>query len=314
MEQNAGIAEIAACLDEVMQPDQQTMVLLETMSGKGSEVGGRFEELRAIIDTCRYGDLLGVCRDTCHVSDAGYGIVHDLDGVLAEFDRVIGLSRLRALRSERRRMKNPCGAHKDRHERIGCGYLGEETFRRIVNHPALHDLPMILETPNQLPGYAAEIALLRGFCAGFRMKDTGILDLSRRDNATLKKTPLKGAVKTLKEHEDRKYIKVGLTALAVIFISILLVVIFTNLPGFFAMLQALGAILEPLIFGVVIAFLLNPIVRFFDTRLIPLLEKHTKWKPTAIRHLQPRVRRRGGPHCRGAHSLRVLLHAPAAAV
>ena len=159
---DAGIAEIAACLDEVMQPDQRTMVLLETMSGKGSEVGGRFEELRAIIDTCRYGDLLGVCLDTCHVSDAGYDIVHDLDGVLAEFDRVIGLSRLRALHLND--SKNPCGAHKDRHERIGCGYLGEETFRRIVNHPALHDLPMILETPNELPGYAAEIALLRGFC------------------------------------------------------------------------------------------------------------------------------------------------------
>ena len=159
---DAGIAEIAACLDEVMQPNQRTMVLLETMSGKGSEVGGRFEELRAIIDTCRYGDLLGVCLDTCHVSDAGYDIVHDLDGVLAEFDRVIGLSRLRALHLND--SKNPCGAHKDRHERIGCGYLGEETFRRIVNHPALHDLPMILETPNELPGYAAEIALLRGFC------------------------------------------------------------------------------------------------------------------------------------------------------
>ena len=159
---DAGIAEIAACLDEVMQPDQRTMVLLETMSGKGSEVGGRFEELRAIIDTCRCGDLLGVCLDTCHVSDAGYDIVHDLDGVLAEVDRVIGLSRLRALHLND--SKNPCGAHKDRHERIGCGYLGEETFRRIVNHPALHDLPMILETPNELPGYAAEIALLRGFC------------------------------------------------------------------------------------------------------------------------------------------------------
>ena len=132
------------------------------MSGKGSEVGGRFEELQAIIDACRYGASLGVCLDTCHVSDAGYDIVHDLDGVLAEFDRVIGLSRLRALHLND--SKNPCGAHKDRHEKIGCGYLGEETFRRIVNHPALRGLPMILETPNELPGYAAEIALLRGFC------------------------------------------------------------------------------------------------------------------------------------------------------
>ena len=159
---DAGIAEIAACLDAVMQPGQRTTVLLETMSGKGSEVGGRFEELRAIIDACRYGASLGVCLATCHVSDAGYDIVHDLDGVLAEFDRVIGLSRLRALHLND--SKNPCGAHKDRHEKIGCGYLGEETFRRIVNHPALRGLPMILETPNELPGYAAEIALLRGFC------------------------------------------------------------------------------------------------------------------------------------------------------
>ena len=155
----AGIALTAACLDEVLRPEQQTIVLLETMAGKGSEIGGRFEELRAIIDACSCKERLGVCLDTCHVSDAGYDIVNDLDGVLAEFDRVIGLDRLRALHLND--SKNPCGAHKDRHEKIGQGYLGLETFRRILRHPALQGLPMILETPNELPGYAEEIALLR---------------------------------------------------------------------------------------------------------------------------------------------------------
>lgn len=155
----AGIELIAACLDAVVQPEQHTTVLLETMSGKGSEVGGRFEELRAILDACRCGERLGVCLDTCHVSDAGYDIVNDLDGVLAEFDRVIGLNRLKALHLND--SKNPCGAHKDRHEKIGQGYLGLETFRCILRHPALQGLPMILETPNELDGYAAEIALLR---------------------------------------------------------------------------------------------------------------------------------------------------------
>ena len=129
------------------------------MSGKGSEVGGRFEELRAILDACRCGELLGVCLDTCHVSDAGYDIVNDLDGVLAEFDRVIGLDRLKALHLND--SKNPCGAHKDRHEKLGQGCLGLEMFRRILHHPALRGLPMILETPNELPGYAQELALLR---------------------------------------------------------------------------------------------------------------------------------------------------------
>lgn len=154
-----GIEEIAACLDTVMFDGQRTTVLLETMAGKGSEVGGRFEALRAIIDRCKWGSLLGVCFDTCHVSDAGYDIVNDLDGVLAEFDRVVGLDRLKALHLND--SKNPCGAHKDRHEKIGEGYLGVETFRRVVNHPALRGLPMVLETPNELDGYAAEIALLR---------------------------------------------------------------------------------------------------------------------------------------------------------
>ena len=155
----AGIEQIAVCLDAVVQPEQHTAVLLETMSGKGSEVGGRFEELRAILDACRCGERLGVCLDTCHVSDAGYDIAADLDGVLAEFDRVIGLDRLKALHLND--SKNPCGAHKDRHEKIGQGCLGLDTFRHILRHPALRGLPMILETPNELDGYAAELALLR---------------------------------------------------------------------------------------------------------------------------------------------------------
>ena len=146
-------------MDEVLFPEQKTTVLLETMAGKGSEVGRTFEELRAILDASRCGKLLGVCLDTCHVSDAGYDIRNDLDGVLAEFDRVIGLDRLKALHLND--SKNPCGAHKDRHEKIGQGYLGLETFRRILHHPALQGLPMILETPNELPGYAEELALLR---------------------------------------------------------------------------------------------------------------------------------------------------------
>ena len=154
-----GIDLIAACLDAVVRPEQHTTVLLETMSGKGSEVGGRFEELRAILDASRCGKLLGVCLDTCHVSDAGYDSRNDLDGVLAEFDRVIGLDRLKALHLND--SKNPCGAHKDRHEKLGQGCLGLEMFRRILHHPALRGLPMILETPNELPGYAQELALLR---------------------------------------------------------------------------------------------------------------------------------------------------------
>lgn len=133
-------------------------VLLETMAGKGSEVGGRFEELRAIIDAVG-SPALGVCLDTCHVYDGGYDIVNDLDGVLAEFDRVVGLDRLKALHVND--SKNPFASHKDRHECLGRGSLGLETFRSIVNHPALKDKPMILETPNELPGYAEEIAVLR---------------------------------------------------------------------------------------------------------------------------------------------------------
>ena len=154
-----GLQRVAGTLDAVMFEGQKTVVLLETMAGKGTEVGGRFEELRGIVDRTARPELLGVCLDTCHVHDAGYDIVNDLDGVLAEFDRVIGLGRLRALHLND--SKNPRGAHKDRHERLGQGYIGWEAFRRIVTHPALRGLPMILETPNELPGYAEELALLR---------------------------------------------------------------------------------------------------------------------------------------------------------
>jgi len=156
-----GIAQICEILNAVLSPGLRTIVLLETMSGKGSEVGSRFGELREIIDRTDCKDRIGVCFDTCHVSDAGYDIVNDLDGVLAEFDRVIGLDRLKALHLND--SKNPPGSHKDRHAPIGEGYLGAETFRRIVNHPVLKPLPMILETPQDLDGYAREIALLRRF-------------------------------------------------------------------------------------------------------------------------------------------------------
>ena len=146
-------------LNAILTPEQSTTVLLETMSGKGSEVGGRFEELREILDRVELSDRMGVCLDTCHVSDAGYALAEDLDGVLMEFDRVIGLNRLKAIHLND--SLNPCGAHKDRHARIGEGCIGLEALRRVVNHPALKDLPFCLETPNELPGYAAEIALMR---------------------------------------------------------------------------------------------------------------------------------------------------------
>ncbi len=155
----AGIDLIAGLLNEVLRPQQTTTVLLETMAGKGTEVGRTFEELAAIIERVELSDHMGVCLDTCHVHDGGYDIVNNLDGVLDEFDRVIGIERLRAVHLND--SKNPCGAHKDRHERIGEGYIGLEAFERIVTHPQLRDLPFILETPNELPGYAAEIELLR---------------------------------------------------------------------------------------------------------------------------------------------------------
>lgn len=154
----AGIDYISAALKSALRHDYPVTVLLETMAGKGSEVGGRFEELKAILDAVGSPNV-GVCLDTCHVYDAGYDIVSDLDGVLKEFDRVVGLDRLYALHMND--SKNPFASHKDRHECLGKGSLGVETFRTIVNHPALWDKPMILETPNELPGYQAEIALLR---------------------------------------------------------------------------------------------------------------------------------------------------------
>ena len=154
----AAVEDISAALRKALKPGYPVTVLLETMAGKGSEVGGRFEELKAILDATG-DDTVGVCLDTCHVYDGGYDIVNDLDGVLREFDRVIGLNRLKALHLND--SKNPFASHKDRHECIGKGSLGMETFRAIVNHPALRDKPMILETPNELPGYREEIALLR---------------------------------------------------------------------------------------------------------------------------------------------------------
>lgn len=154
-----GIELIAKMLDEVYTSDMPTTVLLETMSGKGSEVGRNFEELRAIMEASKAGDRLGVCLDTCHAYDAGYDIANDLDGVLNEFDRVIGLDRLKAIHLND--SKNPFASHKDRHEKIGEGALGLEAMVRIINHPKLRHLPFYLETPNELDGYAAEIKLLR---------------------------------------------------------------------------------------------------------------------------------------------------------
>ena len=159
-----GVRLIADLLNRILRPEQQTIVLLETMAGKGSEVGRSFGELRAILDRVELRDKLGVCLDTCHVHDAGYDIVNDLDGVLREFDSVIGLSRLHAVHLND--SKNPRGSRKDRHEKIGRGEIGLPALARVVRHPLLQGLPFCLETPNELPGYAAEIALLRGLYAG----------------------------------------------------------------------------------------------------------------------------------------------------
>ena len=153
-----GISQIVDALKQALAPGYPVTVLLETMAGKGSEIGGKFEELKAIIDGVG-SDQIGVCLDTCHVWDGGYDIVNDLDGVLEEFDRIVGLKRLCALHLND--SKNVFGSHKDRHECIGSGNLGLATFEKIINHPALAGLPMILETPNELPGYQKEIALLR---------------------------------------------------------------------------------------------------------------------------------------------------------
>ncbi len=154
-----GIQLIAKTLNQILKPEQHTTVLLETMAGKGSEVGSRFEELAQIIERVELKDKLGVCLDTCHVYDAGYDIVDHLEEVLEEFDQTIGLERLKAVHLND--SKNPFASHKDRHEKIGEGALGLEAFYRIVEHPRLKDLPFYLETPNELEGYAAEIRLLR---------------------------------------------------------------------------------------------------------------------------------------------------------
>ena len=156
---DAGIRLIAETLDLTMTREQSTTVLLETMAGKGTEVGGRFSELRDVIDRCKLPEKLGVCLDTCHVHDAGYDIVSHFEDVLAEFDRVLGLSRLRAIHLND--SKNPLGARKDRHECIGRGELGLDALERVLRFAAARDLPVVLETPNDLTGYAAEIALLR---------------------------------------------------------------------------------------------------------------------------------------------------------
>ena len=153
-----GISQICDALKKALAPGYPVTVLLETMAGKGSEVGGRFEELKMIMDGVGSNEI-GVCLDTCHVHDGGYDIVNDLDGVLAEFDRIIGLDKLKALHLND--SKNPFGSHKDRHELLGDGNLGIELFRNVVNHPVLGKLPMILETPNTIPGYGEEISMLR---------------------------------------------------------------------------------------------------------------------------------------------------------
>ena len=155
-----GISLTSGALNAALRPEQTVTVLLETMAGKGSEIGGRFCELREIIDRTELPEKLGVCLDTCHVFDGGYDIVADIDGVLTEFDRAVGLGRLRAVHLND--SKNPLAARKDRHETIGNGQIGLEALKRIINHPQLRELPFYLETPNELPGYAAEIALLKG--------------------------------------------------------------------------------------------------------------------------------------------------------
>lgn len=158
-----GIEKVAFALNEVLAPGQTVTVLLETMAGKGSEIGGRFEELAAIVDRVELSDHVGVCLDTCHVWDAGYDLAHDLDGVLEEFDRVVGLQRLRAIHLND--SLNPCGSHKDRHACIGAGQIGFQALSEVVRHPVLRGLPFYLETPQEnLAGYAAEIAALREAC------------------------------------------------------------------------------------------------------------------------------------------------------
>ncbi|WP_312444915.1 deoxyribonuclease IV [Lacrimispora sp.] len=155
-----GIGYISDMLNQILTPEHHTTVLLETMSGKGSEIGREFEELREILDRVEQKDHMGVCLDTCHVWDAGYDISGDLDGVLNRFDRIIGLDKLKAIHLND--SQNPLGAHKDRHAKIGEGFIGFEALKRMTVHPALKGLPFYLETPNDLSGYAKEISMMRG--------------------------------------------------------------------------------------------------------------------------------------------------------
>lgn len=157
----AGIEQIAEGLNKALFPEMRTTVLLETMAGKGSEVGRNFEELKEIIDRVELSDKLGVCFDTCHTWDSGYDIVNDLDGVLGKFEKIIGLSRLKAVHFND--SKNPCGAAKDRHEKLGQGFIGMEAMKRIAQHPAFEGLPFILETPNDDEGYIQEIATVKSW-------------------------------------------------------------------------------------------------------------------------------------------------------
>lgn len=156
---DTGIEEIISMLNGIIKKEHRTTILLETMAGKGSEVGGKFEELIRIIDGVDLKEKMGVCMDTCHVYDAGYDIVNNLDGVLDEFDKIVGIERLKAIHIND--SMNPMGSHKDRHQKIGEGNIGLEAMTRIINHPKLRKLPYYLETPNELPGYAKEIDLLR---------------------------------------------------------------------------------------------------------------------------------------------------------
>ncbi len=155
----AGIPYIVNTLNTIMKPEQTTIILLETMAGKGSEIGRTFGELRQILEGAHYPERLGVCLDTCHVYDAGYDLVNDLDGVLQEFDSIIGLDKLYAIHLND--SKNPMSSGKDRHERLGEGVLGWSTFEKLINHPRLRDLLFCLETPNEPEGYAEEIAKLK---------------------------------------------------------------------------------------------------------------------------------------------------------
>lgn len=156
---DTGIKIISETLNEVLKKEQTTTVLLETMSGKGSEIGSKFEELKQIMDSVELKDKVGVCLDTCHIYDGGYDIVNNLDDVIKEFDNIIGLEKLKAIHLND--TKNPFSSHKDRHEKIGEGHLGLDAISKVINHPKLKKLPFYLETPNEIEGYAKEIKMLK---------------------------------------------------------------------------------------------------------------------------------------------------------